>query len=155
MEIKEYSPEELIAQPVAYWTRLAYEEVIGFIRRQQAGQGFTQPQFWILRHLSKNDISVDGHGMTVPELADAMETFLRPEDDLAAETETLLARGWITRDGDGRLWITETGDAARADLQSHAPEWREQIHEGIDEADYATTLRVLQRMMRNVGSELV
>ncbi|MFP3991927.1 MarR family transcriptional regulator [Streptomyces sp. E11-3] len=153
METKEYSPEELAAQPVAYWTGIAYEAIIGFIREQQAGLGFTQPQFWILRHLSTDDLSVDGRGMTVPELVDAMTTYLRPEDDLAAEAATLLDRGWVTRDDDGRLWITEAGDAARADLKTHAPAWRDRIHEGVDDADYVTTLRVLRRMMRNVGSE--
>lgn len=155
MEAQEHSQEELAAQPVAYWTGVAYEEIIGFIRRQQAGLGFTQPQYWILRHLSKNDISVDGHGMSVPELADATKAYLRPEDDLAADAATMLARGWVTRDDDGRLWITETGDAARADLKTHAPGWRDRIHEGVDDADYATTLKVLQRMMRNVGSKQV
>ncbi|MCW2877720.1 MAG: MarR family transcriptional regulator [Sphaerisporangium sp.] len=35
---------------------MAYEEIIGFIRRQQAELGFTQPQYWMLRHLSKNHL---------------------------------------------------------------------------------------------------
>ncbi|MFF1902767.1 MarR family winged helix-turn-helix transcriptional regulator [Kitasatospora sp. NPDC058218] len=155
VEIKEYSQEELAAQPVAYWTGVAYQEIIGFIRRRQAELGFTQPQYWMLRHLSKHDISPDGHGMTVPELAEAMKSYLRPEDDPAGEAEALLELGWVTQDGVGRLWITESGDAARAALKTHAPAWRDLIHEGVDDADYATTLRVLRRMMRNVGSDLV
>ncbi|WP_405827727.1 MULTISPECIES: hypothetical protein [unclassified Streptomyces] len=72
---------------------------------------------------------------------------------LSAEAETLLARGWITRDADGRLWITGTGDAARADLKTHALAWRARIHEGIEDADHITTLNVLRRMMHNVGGE--
>ncbi|GGT78709.1 MarR family winged helix-turn-helix transcriptional regulator [Streptomyces lateritius] len=155
MEIKEFSPEEVAAQPVAYWTGLAYEEIIGFIRARQAELGFTQPQYWMLRHLSRNDVSADGRGMTVGELVEVMKTYLRPEDDPAAEAATLLERGWVTRDDDGRLWITEAGDAARADLKTHAPVWRDRIHEGVDDADYATTLNVLRRMMHNVGSPLV
>ncbi|MCF2530276.1 MarR family winged helix-turn-helix transcriptional regulator [Yinghuangia soli] len=146
---------ELAGQPVGYWTGVAYEAVIGYIREQQAGLGFTQPQYWMLRHLSKNDISVDGRGMSIAELVGATQTYLREEDDLAAEAEVLLERGWVTRDGDGRLWITEAGDAARADLKTHAPEWRAAMHEGIDDADYVTALKVLRQMMRNVGSPLV
>ena len=61
----------------------------------------------------------------------------------------------MTRDGDGRLRITEAGDAARAGLKTHAPDWRARIHDGIDDADYVTTLTVLRRMMRNVGSDLL
>ncbi|MFI6849308.1 MarR family winged helix-turn-helix transcriptional regulator [Kitasatospora sp. NBC_00085] len=154
METQEYTQQALAAEPVAYWTGVAYEEIIAFIRRQQAELGFTQPQYWMLRHLSRNDISKDGHGMTVPELVDATASYLRPEDDLDAEAEVLLERGWVSRDDDGRLWITEAGDAARAGLKSQAPAIRARIHEGIDDADYAAALRVLQRMLRNVGSPL-
>ncbi|MER6994488.1 MarR family winged helix-turn-helix transcriptional regulator [Streptomyces sp. NPDC000410] len=155
MGTKEYSEEELAAQPIAYWAGVAHDAILGFIRQRQAELGFTQPQYWMLRYLSKNDISVDGHGMTVAELLEVTKTYRRVEDDLAADAETMLARGWVTRDGEGRLWITEAGDAARADLKAHAPAWRDRIHEGIDDADYVTTVKVLRQMMRNVGSELV
>ncbi|MFJ9412618.1 MarR family transcriptional regulator [Streptomyces sp. NPDC101227] len=146
---------ELAAQPAAYWTGVAYEALIAFTRAQQAELGFTQPQYWLLRNLSKNDISPDGHGMTIPELHKAMSSYLRAEDDLTAEAEVLLERGWLTRDGEGRLWITESGDEARAGLKRHAPAIRERIHRGIDDADYVTTLKVLQQMIRNTGSTLV
>ncbi|CAM5374793.1 MULTISPECIES: MarR family winged helix-turn-helix transcriptional regulator [Streptomyces] len=147
-----YTDEELAAQPAPYWTKLAYEATIGFVRRKQAEAGFTQPRFWILRFLSANDVSEDGQGRTVGELRAAMASFLRPEDDLAAEAEVLLAAGWVTRDGDGRLWITEAGDAARAGLKARAPEWRAELHAGISDADYATALRVLMRLLRNTGA---
>ncbi|KUL36835.1 transposase [Streptomyces sp. NRRL F-4489] len=145
------SDAELASQPAAYWTGLAYEALIAFTRARQAELGFTQPQFWLLRNLSKNDISPDGHGMTIPELRDAMSTYLRPEDDLAAEAEVLLERGWLTRDGDGRLWLTEAGEEARVGLKQHGPAIRDRIHHGIDDADYVTTLKVLQQMIRNTG----
>ncbi|WP_052847741.1 MarR family winged helix-turn-helix transcriptional regulator [Streptomyces avicenniae] len=141
----------LAAQPAAYWTGVAYEAVIAFIRAQQALHGFTQPQFWLLRNLSRHDISPDGEGMTVPELRAAMRSYLRPEDDLVAESAVLVARGWLTRDGDGRLWITEAGEEARLRLKKEAPGIRDAIHEGIDDADYVTTVKVLQRMIRNTG----
>ncbi|MFD5182229.1 MarR family transcriptional regulator [Streptomyces sp. NPDC058372] len=147
-----HTDEELAGQPAPYWTKLAYEETIGFVRRKQAEAGFTQPRFWMLRFLSPNDVAADGEGKTVGELQAAMASFLRPEDDLAAEAEVLLASGWVTRDGEGRLWITEAGDAARAGLKARAPEWRAELHAGIDDADYATTLRVLMRLMRNTGA---
>lgn len=38
-----------------------------------------------------------------------------------------------------------------AGLKRHAPAIRAAIHEGVDDADYATTVAVLQRMIRNVG----
>ncbi|BCM72530.1 MULTISPECIES: hypothetical protein [Streptomyces] len=145
------SDAELAAQPAAYWTGLAYEALIAFTRARQAELGFTQPGYWLLRNLSPNDLSPDGRGMTVPELQQAMSTYLRPEDDVAAEAEDLLERGWLRRDDTGRLWITEAGDEARATLKRHAPAIRTHIHEGISDADYVTTVKVLQRMIRNTG----
>ena len=130
---------------------MAYEALIAFTRARQAEHGFTQPQFWLLRNLSKNDLSPDGHGMTIPELQRAMSSYLRPEDDLEAEAEVLLEIGRLTRDSEGRLWITEAGDEARADFRRHAPAIRARIHQGIDDADYVTTLKVLQQMIRNTG----
>ncbi|MEU3777322.1 MarR family winged helix-turn-helix transcriptional regulator [Streptomyces sp. NPDC032472] len=152
MTTRQISDAELAAQPAAYWTGLAYEALIAFTRDRQAELGFTQPQYWVLRNLSPNDLSADGRGMTVAELRPAMSSYLRPEDDLAAEAAVMLERGWLTRDGEQRLWITEEGDAARAGLKQHTPAIRDRIHEGIDDADYVTTLKVLRRMLQNTGS---
>ena len=143
------SDAELAGQPAAYWAGVAYGAIIAFIRARHAELGFTQPQYWLLRHLSKNDISIDGHGMTIAELEQAMSSYLRDEDDLAVEAEVLLERGWLTRGDAGRLWITESGDEARADLKRHAPAIRDRIHHGIDDADYVTALKVLRQMIRN------
>ncbi|MFF9896786.1 MarR family transcriptional regulator [Streptomyces longispororuber] len=151
-QLPDLTDAELAAQPAAHWTGVAYEALIAFTRARQAELGFTQPQFWLVRNLSPHDLSADGHGMTVAELQRAMSGYLRPEDDLAAESEVLLERGWLTRDDAGRLWITEAGDEARAGLRRHAPAIRARIHEGVDDADYVAALKVLRRMVRNVGA---
>ncbi|MEI5036435.1 MarR family transcriptional regulator [Streptomyces sp. S1A(2023)] len=142
---------ELAGQPAAYWTGVAYEALIAYTRAQQAERGYTQPQFWLLRNLSANDISPEGEGMTLLELREAMTSYIRPEDDLAAEAEVLLERGWLSRDAGHRLWITEEGEQARVDLARNAPAIRAALHEGIDDTDYVTTLKVLQRLIRNAG----
>ena len=149
--MQDLSDAELAAQPAAYWTGVAYEALIAFTRARQADFGFTQPQFWLVRNLSRNDISPDGHGMTVAELEQAMNSYLRFEDDLAAEAEVLIERGWLSRDGDDRLWLTEAGEAARVDMGRRSPAIRAQIHQGVDDADYIVALKVLRQMIRNVG----
>lgn len=151
MTIEQLSDAELAGQPAAYWTGVAYESLIAFTRARHAELGFTQPQFWLLRNLSADDLWPDGGGRTVPELAEAMSSYLRAEDDLEAEAGVLLERGWLTRDGDGRLWITEAGEAARVRLKGHAPAIRARIHQGIDDADYVTTVKVLRQLIRNTG----
>ncbi|MEU9192478.1 MarR family winged helix-turn-helix transcriptional regulator [Streptomyces hundungensis] len=151
MPTQPLSDAELAGQPAAYWTGVAYEALIAYIRAQQAARGYTQPQFWLLRNLSVNDISPDGAGMTLADLREAMAAYLRPEDDLAAEAEGLVARGWLNRDADNRLWLTPEGERARVDLARNAPAIRAALHKGIDDADYVTTVKVLQRLIRNAG----
>ncbi|EWM64089.1 MULTISPECIES: transposase [Micromonospora] len=151
MTTQHLSDAELAGQPAAYWTGVAYESLIAFTRAQHATHGFTQPQFWLLRNLSPNDLLPGGGGLTVPELRHAMRSYLRAEDDLDAEAEVLRERGWLTRDADGRLRITEAGEDARLRLKQHAPGIRARIHDGVDDADYVTTLKVLRRMIRNTG----
>lgn len=150
MDLAHLTDAELAAQPAAYWTGVAYEALIAFTRARQAESGFTQPQFWLLRHLSSHDLSPDGRGMTIPELEHAMRGYLRPEDDLRAEADVLLGRGWLTRDDEPRWSITEAGERARIGMKERAPAIRAQIHAGIDDADYAAALRVLHRLIENV-----
>ncbi|MFJ4319810.1 MarR family transcriptional regulator [Streptomyces lavendulae] len=151
MTTQQISDAELAGQPAAYWTGVAYEALIAFTRARQAEKGYTQPQFWLLRNLSENDISPDGQGMTLPELREAMTSYIRAEDDLAAEAEVLVERGWLTRDAQDRLWLTEDGERARVDLARNAPAIRAALHEGIDDTDYVTTVKVLRQLVRNAG----
>ncbi|MBT2400261.1 MarR family transcriptional regulator [Streptomyces sp. ISL-100] len=146
------SDAELAQQPIAYWTDVAHKEILAFIRRELAELGMSQPQYWTLRHLSVNDLSEDGEGRTVEELTEAMRDYLAPQDDLVPDTEDLVVRGWLTRDATtGRLTITEAGEAGRRRVKDHVPAVRAKIHDGINARDYVTTIKVLRRMMRNVG----
>ncbi|MEV7414773.1 MarR family winged helix-turn-helix transcriptional regulator [Streptomyces sp. NPDC089919] len=151
MTTQQISDAALAGQPAAYWTGVAYEALIAYTRARQAEKGYTQPQFWLLRNLSVNDISPDGEGMTLPELREAMTSYIRREDDLAAEAEGLLERGWLTQDAEDRLWLTPEGEQARIDLARNAPAIRAALHQGIDDTDYVTTVKVLQQLIRNAG----
>ena len=144
------SDEELAGQPAAYWTGVAYEALIAFTRARQGESGFSQPQFWLLRNLSPADLWTDGSARSIPELRQAMSTYLRAEDDLAAEAAVLAEQGLIVREGADRWRITEAGEAARREIATLAPGIRARIHEGIDDADYVTALKVLGRMIANV-----
>ncbi|TDC38295.1 hypothetical protein E1211_07635 [Micromonospora sp. 15K316] len=90
--------------------------------------------------------------MTDAELAAQPAAYRRPEDDLHAEAQVLLERGWISRDSDNRLWITEAGEQARVRMGAHAPAIRARIHEGIDDADYVTALKVLRQLIENTAA---
>ncbi|MEW2029865.1 MarR family transcriptional regulator [Streptomyces roseifaciens] len=154
MTTQQMSDAELAGQPAAYWTGMAYDALIAFTRARQVEKGYTQPQYWLLRNLSVNDLSPDGEGMTLPGLREAMRSYIRPEDDLAAESAVLVERGWLRRDAEDRLWLTEEGERARADLARTAPAIRAALHEGIDDTDYVTTMKVLQQLILNAGGTL-
>ncbi|WP_229075637.1 MarR family transcriptional regulator [Actinoplanes sp. DH11] len=134
------------AEPAAYWTGVAYQKLIAFTRARQAELGFTQPQLWLLRALIEG-----GDGRTVDELREAMRDYLRPEDDLVAEAETLLDGRLVAVDRLGRLRVTAAGREACERWRAYAPRIRARIHEGIDDAEYVAALAVLQRMIRNVS----
>jgi hypothetical protein len=151
MTTQPISDAELAGQPAAYWTGVAYEALIAYTRAEMAEKGYTQPQFWLLRNLSANDISPDGEGMTLTELRQAMTSYIRPEDDLTTEAEVLVERGWLTRGTEDRLWLTDEGEQARVDLARSTPAIRAALHDGIDDADYVTTVKVLQQLIRNAG----
>lgn len=142
------SEVQLAHEVAAYWTRLAYESVIAFTRAQQAERGYSQPQFWLLRHLSTQDLAADDEGRTLPGLEHAMVEYLREEDDLESEAALLVERGWLARD-DQRLTITDLGEQARLTIGRDAPRIRALIHKGIDDADYVTAIQVLQQLIRN------
>lgn len=145
------SDAELAGQPAAYLTGLAYEALIAYTRARMEEKGYTQPQLWLLRNLSSNDLSRDGQGKTIPELRTAMAAYIRPEDDLVTEADTLVKRRWLSKDTGDRYWLTSAGEQARVDMADHPPAIRAGIHEGIDDSDYVTTVKVLQRLIRNAG----
>ncbi|WP_043633044.1 MarR family winged helix-turn-helix transcriptional regulator [Nonomuraea candida] len=144
---------ELAAQPIGYWAGAAHRVIIGYIRGEMSALGLTQPQFWLLRNLSAGDLSTDGQGLTLAELTDRMRAYLHDDDDLESAAADLLDRGLVTRDAGQRLWITEAGRRGHARIKEQGPAIRARIHDGIDDADYVTTLKVLRRMIDNVGGD--
>ncbi|MFG2296650.1 MarR family winged helix-turn-helix transcriptional regulator [Streptomyces sp. NPDC048603] len=148
---KENDPAVLARQPVGSVTDAAHREVIAYIRGRLGELGLTQPQYWVIRFLHPEDLSADGSGRTPAELAELLAPYLLPQDRPAEDAEDLVGRGLLTRDAAGRLWLAEPGRQAHARVKEILPGLRAHIHDGIDDADYASAVRVLRRMMRNVG----
>ncbi|MDX3849632.1 MarR family transcriptional regulator [Streptomyces sp. AK02-01A] len=145
MAIKEYSREELAAQPIGAWSGEAYRRVVGALREQLAAEDLTQPHWWTLNHVA---------GQPGVWSRATLTERLTSYDDLGIDFdgvfEDLLARGWVTEKA-GLMTLTEAGEAGR--LRARERNWRihEQTHEGIDTADFVTTINVLRRMVANLG----
>ncbi|WP_405791187.1 MarR family winged helix-turn-helix transcriptional regulator [Streptomyces sp. NBC_00029] len=148
----EYSHDdaELIRQPIGYWSWAAYDAVVNRTRGALAELGTTQPQWWILARVALAGDEV----RTRDEVTGTLRGYLAVGDQaLSEELDTVIVRGWITQDAEGRLEMTAEGreffDRA-ATLQKHL--WDER-HAGISDEEYLATLKVLQRFIHNVGGQ--
>ncbi len=147
MVFKEYSVQELAAQPIGYWSGETARRVVGALREQLAVEGLTQPHWWTLNHVA---------GAPGAWTRSALTEKLAVYDDLGIDFETvyddLVARGWMREVG-GLLTLTEEGEAGRARARERNLRVHEQAHAGIEAADYAAALNVLRRMVGNMGGD--
>lgn len=142
-----HSDAELIKQPIGYWSWAAYKAVVSRTREALARIGTTQPQWWVLAQVARAE-TVKTRDEVSRLLRDYLDTGTQA---MEFEIDTTIERGWITEDAEGRLGITPEGRAfydKAAALQDEL--WAER-HAGISDAEYLTTLKVLQRFIHNTG----
>ena len=72
--------------------------------------------------------------------------------DFEAVYADLATRGWTT-EADGRLTLTEAGEAGRQRAAARNLKVHEQMHNGIEAAEYVAALNVLRRMITNLGGD--
>ncbi|WP_329386882.1 MarR family transcriptional regulator [Streptomyces sp. NBC_01351] len=142
---KEYSQEQLAAQPIGYWSRETAGLVIGGLRTALAEEDLTQPHWWTLNHVA---------GTPGEWTRTTLTTKLAPFDDQNTDFEALYtdlaARGWLT-ESDDTLTLTDEGEAARLRAHDRNAVVHERMREGITTAEYAATIDVLRRMVANLG----
>ncbi|GAA0382523.1 MarR family transcriptional regulator [Streptomyces olivoreticuli] len=145
MTIKEYTREELAAQPIGHWSGEAHRAVVGRLRAELAVEELTQPHWWTLNHVAGAPGTWDRARLTER---------LRPFDDLGIDFEAvyddLFARGWM-REEAGRLTLTAEGEAGRIRAAERNRRAHEQMHAGIAAEEYAAAVDVLRRMVANLG----
>ncbi|GHF26469.1 hypothetical protein GCM10017786_70760 [Amycolatopsis deserti] len=144
--IKEYSDEELAAQPIGAWSGEAYRRVVGALREALAVENLTQPHWWILNHVA---------GKPGEWTRAALVRRLSRYDDLGIDFDEvfddLITRGWLTEQ-EG-LTLTEAGEAGRLRARDRNARVHERTHQGVDPADFVTTINVLRRMVDNLGGD--
>ncbi|KUJ69840.1 hypothetical protein ACZ90_08595 [Streptomyces albus subsp. albus] len=147
MAIREYAQQELAAQPIGAWSGEAYRRVVGALRAQLAVEGLTQPHWWTLNHVA----GAPGEWTR----ATLIERLARYEDlgiDFDEVFDDLVAREWLTEDT-GAMTLTEAGEAGRVRARERNARVHQQTHEGIETADFVTTINVLRRMVANLGGD--
>ncbi|MFF0446960.1 MarR family winged helix-turn-helix transcriptional regulator [Streptomyces sp. NPDC004609] len=145
----DYSHDDagLVRQPIGYWSWAAHDAVVTHIRAELAGLGLSQPQWWVLSQLAE---SPEGRDRT--ELAGFLQGYLGVGGPaIGDEIDTLLGRDLVALGPDGLLRTTASGAGLQARAAERQRAVRAGIHEGIEDEEYVRTLKVLQRMIHNVG----
>ncbi|QCX78718.1 hypothetical protein C9F11_25535 [Streptomyces sp. YIM 121038] len=144
-----HSDAELVNQPIGYWSSAAGQAVVHHIRTMLAEEGLTQPQWWVL-----NQVPADGPRDRA-EVVGVLRGYLEfGEGGIEHNIDALLRRKLLTEETAGGvrgLARTEAGHALQQRVAARQRETRQQIHEGIDDAEYVRALKVLQRMIHNVN----
>jgi DNA-binding MarR family transcriptional regulator len=137
-------------QPVGYWTWVAHQAVVRHLRGALAGVDVTQPQWWVLKDIAGEEVP-----RTRAELGQALAVHLDSgAEEIGRAVDTLVAREWLRVGEDGRVYVTEAGRAGTRRAVEVLGRVRAEIHEGVSEEDYAVTLDVLRRMIRNLGGRV-
>ncbi|MFK4694344.1 MarR family transcriptional regulator [Streptomyces pristinaespiralis] len=147
VSLKEYSQEELGAQPIGAWSGEAYRHVVGALRAQLAVEDLTQPHWWTLNH-----VAGEPGRWTRAALTERLAKYEDLGIDFADVFDDLVARGWLTEDA-GVMTVTEEGEAGRVRARDRNARVHRQMHEGITTADFVTTINVLRRMVANLGGD--
>ncbi|MEU6821571.1 MarR family winged helix-turn-helix transcriptional regulator [Streptomyces atriruber] len=142
-----HSDQDLVNQPIGYWSSAAGTAVVHHIRTMLAEMGLTQPQWWVLSQLVQAP-----EGRPRDEVVSVLKGYLEVgEGALVHNIDALRDRDLLTVDPAGRIALTDEGRALQARVAERQKAVRAQIHEGITDEDYVRTLKVLQRMIHNVG----
>ena len=137
--------DALAAQPIGYWTGALHKAVIKQLRDAMAGIDVTQPQWWTLTRVDAGD------GLTREDVAVQLAGVADGPDEVPRAVDQLLHRGWIAADEVGRLRLTDAGRAAQGRVRELVTRLREGIHEGISDEEYVAALKVMRRMLANIG----
>ncbi|MGW7332244.1 MarR family transcriptional regulator [Streptomyces sp. NPDC054840] len=139
---------ELIRQPIGYWSWAAYDAVVNRTRGALAELGTTQPQWWILARVAL----AGDENRTREELTETLRGYLAVgEETLSEEMDTVIVRGWMTQNTEGRLELTPEGREFFDKAAALQEDLRAERHAGISDEEYLITLKVLQRFVHNAG----
>jgi DNA-binding MarR family transcriptional regulator len=147
----DYSHDDagLVNQPIGYWSWAAGKAVVTYIRGALGELGLTQPQWWTLSQLATSPDGRDG-----TELAAFLQGYLDVGSaTMEEEFDALIGRHLVVGGDNGLLRITDAGRELQVRTAERQQSVRDTIHAGIPDEEYVRTLKVLQRMIHNVGGE--
>lgn len=133
--------------PIGYWLKQADKLITEHINRVQAANGVSRFEWQVLNLLHEA-------GATSREsLFETMRTFV-DASSLHTILNRLIENGWV-KQGDGaqgvaNFQLTDDGRRHHGVILAAQKQAREKMMQGISEEDYATVIRVLQRLVGNL-----
>lgn len=134
--------------PIGYWLKRADEVLTARINEVQRANGLSRTEWQILNLLSELGSATD----------EQLEASLRPFAGITSLRELITGlrrRGLVAEKdaADGGYVLTTQGQQTHATALALQKEVRQQAMKGISEAEYATAIHVLQRIVENLDGE--
>lgn len=131
-------------KPIGYWLKHLDRLIEDAFGRAFAEQNLTRRHWQVLNALSKSPLDAAA-------LAETLRPFWGPGVITAADvTGDLAERGWVSLDNEGRYTLTPAGLAGHAEVSAATNAIRATFTDGLTEAEYYSTVQVLQRMAANL-----
>jgi DNA-binding MarR family transcriptional regulator len=132
---------------VGYWLKQADNLLTEQINKVQAANRVSRFDWQVLNML--NELGSAGR----KRLFETMRTFV-DEPDFEEILSGLIERGWVEKvshSGTEEFQLAEEGRRQHAVILATQKEVRARAMQGISEEEYATVIRVLQRIVSNLG----
>jgi DNA-binding MarR family transcriptional regulator len=138
-------------RPIGYWLRRADEAITRQVNLALRSEELTRVGWQALNIVHQAEV------VTREQMLGEMRDFVDAE-----ELDTVLAdleeRGWVTRRPRGagslELEITDGGRAGHARVLHIQNDLRRRAVQGVNEDEYATVLRVLERIVGNLDGQV-
>jgi DNA-binding MarR family transcriptional regulator len=131
--------------PIGYWLKQADNLITEQVNQAQAAHGVSRFGWQVLNTL------YEAGPMSRERLFELMRTFV----DSAGLDEIitrLIERGWVEQNENsaGEFQLTQEGQRCYGDIFAAQKEVRLRAMQGVSEEEYATVIRVLQRIVNNL-----
>lgn len=132
--------------PIGYWIKQADNTLTAQINAAQSAHGISRPEWQILNTLKETG------GVGREQIFETMRTFV-DSPSFAELLRRLGERGWIEQQASAEYQLTEEGRRQYDAIFATQKEVRQRAMQGISEAEYTTAVRVLQRIVINLGGD--
>ncbi len=130
-------------KPIGYWLNRTDQALTASMNSVLADFGLTRLGWQVLNAVE------DDPQVTDADLPGALAVDADSEA-LAAAVLAVLADGWVTRPGPGRLALTDDGRLRAAEVARRVAAFRAASAAGITREEYVTAVTVLERMTHNL-----